>query len=107
MITVKSFYKPCGCRSVGECYHNSFAGLDALDALVNAFAIEMKKKLRRKLMLEGRNGWDDPACAEEIRAAMREHANRGPGQEIDIANLAAMLWNLECGMQLKVKQVAD
>ncbi len=93
MITVESFHKPCGCRSVGECHHNSFAGLDALDALVDAFAAEMKKKLRRKA-LEGRSGWDDPACAEGIRAAMLEHAQRGHGQEVDVANLAAMLWNM-------------
>ena len=93
MITVEGFHKPCGCRSVGECHHNSVAGLKALDALVDAFAVEMKKKLRRKA-LEGRSGWDDPACASGIRAAMLEHAQRGLGQEIDVANLAEMLWNM-------------
>ena len=93
MITVESFYKLCGCRSVGECNHNSFAEFDALNALVDAFADEMKKKLRRKV-LEGRDGWDDQKCADGIRAAMLKHAQRGPGQEVDVANLAAMLWNM-------------
>lgn len=105
MITVESFHKPCGCRSVGECHHNSFAGLDALDALVDAFAAEMKRKLRRKA-LEGRSGWDDPACAEGIRAAMLEHAHRGPGQEVDVANLAAMLWNMGSNVEFS-GQAAD
>lgn len=98
MITVQQFVKPCGCRSVGECQHNSVAGLEALDALVNAFAAEMKKKLRRKA-LEGRSGWDDPQYADGIRTAMIEHAQRGPGQEIDVANLAAMLWNFAQGKE--------
>lgn len=93
MITVESFNKSCGCRSVGECHHNSTAEMQALDALVDAFAAEMKKKLRRKA-LEGYSGWDDPAYAEGMRAAMLEHALRGPGQEVDVANLAAMLWNI-------------
>ena len=93
MITVESFHKPCGCRSVGECTHNSFAELDALNALVDAFAAEMKRKLRQKA-LEGRSGWDDPDCADGIMAALIEHANRGRGQEVDVANLAAMLWNM-------------
>lgn len=92
MITVQDFTKQCGCRSVGECQHNITAEVQALDALVDAFAIEMKKKLRRKA-LDGRGGWDEPQYADGIRAAMIEHANRGPGQEVDVANLAAMLWN--------------
>ena len=75
-------------------------GLEALDALVDAFAVEMKKKLRRKA-LEGRHGWDDPQYAEGIRVAMLEHARRGPGQEVDVANLAAMLWNMGSNVQIK------
>lgn len=67
--------------------------LAALDAMVDAFATEMKRKLRRKAR-EGRSGWDDPTCADDIRTAMVEHANRGYGQEVDVANLAAMLWNM-------------
>jgi hypothetical protein len=97
MITTEQFMRPCGCRSVGECMHNIFgdhsAELRALDALVDAFAVEMKKKLRAKADA-GRTGWDNPANADGIRAAMFEHAARGPGQEVDVANFAAMLWNL-------------
>ncbi len=95
MITTNDFIRNCGCRSVGDCQcnNNNFAELDALDAMVDAFAIEMKRKLRSKA-LAGRSGWDDMTCAPGIRAAMVEHANRGPGQEIDVANLAAMLWNM-------------
>ncbi len=92
MITVEQFTKPCGCRSAGECNHNTFAEFTALDALVDAFAAEMKKKLRAKAM-EGRSGWDDPQWEPGIRAALIDHAQRGKGQEVDAANLAAMLWN--------------
>ena len=93
MITVESFInKSCSCRSAGECPHDDFAGLKALYALVDAFSEEMKSKLRTKY-IAGRSGWDDLANADGIRAAMIEHANRGTGQEVDVANLAAMLWN--------------
>lgn len=92
MIKVADFMKPCNCRSVGECRHNTFAEFEALDAMVDAFAREMKKKLHAKA-LEGRTGWDDPECRDGIREAMIEHAARGLFQEVDVANLAAMLWN--------------
>lgn len=93
MITTDSFIKPCGCRSAGDCTHNAHAEFDALDALVDAFAAEMKKKLRKKA-LEGRGGWDDPNCEEWLRASLVTHAERGEGQEVDVANIAAMLWNM-------------
>lgn len=93
MITVADYIEPCGCRSVGECQHSAFAEMNALHALVDAFAAEMKKKLQRKA-IAGHSGWDDPACSDNIRASMIEHALRGKGQEIDVANLAAMLWNM-------------
>lgn len=92
MITVEQFYQSCGCRSVGECHHNDFAEFKALDALVDAFAAEMKKKLRVKA-LQGRGGWDNPEFEDGIRESLERHVCRGKGQEIDIANLAAMLWN--------------
>lgn len=93
MITVESFNKPCGCRSVGECTHNTFAEVSAFDALVDAFATEMKKKLHKKWR-EGQRGWDDRECERGIRNALAWHVERGAGQEVDIANLAAMLWNM-------------
>lgn len=93
MITADDFRKQCGCRGAGECDHNSTAELEALDAMVDAFAAQMKQKLRLKA-LDGFSGWDDPGRADIIRGAMIEHSRRGPGQEVDVANLAAMLWNM-------------
>lgn len=57
--THEQHMKQCGCRSVGECTHNSFAEFQAIDACVDDFAASMKRKLRRKI-LEGKSGWDDP-----------------------------------------------
>jgi hypothetical protein len=96
MITTQSGMVLCGCRSVGECTHNAFAEQRALDMLVEAFAREMKRKLRRKL-IDGRHGWDDPACADGIREELLNHIKRGAGQEIDVANMAAILWNFSHG----------
>lgn len=93
MITTENMRQPCGCRSVGECTHNTFAELTALDAMVDAFAAEMKKKLHKKWR-EGQRGWDDRDCEQGIRTALARHVARGPGQEVDVANLAAMLWNM-------------
>lgn len=53
----------------------------------------MKTKLRKKWR-EYYSGWDNPDTADSLRAAMINCVLRGPGQEIDIANFAAMLWNL-------------
>jgi hypothetical protein len=92
IITIDDGMVACGCRSVGECSHNTFAEIKALEKLVDAFAGQMKKKLREKWM-EGRHGWDDPTCAKGIRIGMLAHVNRGAGQEVDVANMAAMLWN--------------
>jgi hypothetical protein len=73
-----------------------FAETTAFDAVVDAFAVEMKRKFRLKWM-EGRSGWDDPENCAGMRASMVEHAMRGGRQEIDVANLAAMIWNLKEG----------
>lgn len=94
MITVEQFIPVCGCRSVGECTHEAFAELDALDALVDSFATEMKSKLRWKVM-QGRHGWDDATNRDGIKNALLEHATRDSGQWVDVANFAAMLWNME------------
>ena len=94
MITTEQFMKSCGCRSAGECTHNNTAEFQALNALVDEFAKAMKRKLRAKLF-SGRSCWDDVKNAEGIRAALLEHAARGVGQWIDVANFAAMLWNME------------
>lgn len=94
MITTEQFVKSCGCRSAGECTHNNTAEFQALNALVDEFAKAMKRKLRAKLF-SGRSGWDDVKNAEGIRAALLEHALRGETQWVDVANFAAMLWNME------------
>ena len=92
MIKTKDFKKRCNCRSVGECNHNITAEFEALDAMVDKFAEEMKRKLHQKV-LSGKRGWDEIECMAGIREDLICHANQ-PGQEIDTANLAAMLWNM-------------
>ena len=90
-FNTEDFVKPCGCRSVGECDHNSFAWADALDSLVDAFATEMKKKMRKKFTA-GQTGWDNPAWkADDIRTQLSEHVTRG--DPVDVANFAAFWWN--------------
>lgn len=58
---------------------------------VDAFARQMKNKLARKHS-EGSAGWDDPQNNEHTREMLLSHVTRGKGQEIDIANLAMILW---------------
>ena len=88
----EDFRLSCGCRSVGECDHNSFAWMEALDALVDAFAKEMKLKLHRKAM-EGKFGWDDPNWSfEDLKSQLIKHADRG-ADPVDVANFAAFWWN--------------
>lgn len=93
MITTEGQIQSCGCRSVGECDHNTFAEVRALDQLVDAFAAEMKKKLRDQYYRNGYTGWDDRAKEGIIRDSLCQHLDRLWGQEVDIANLAAFLWN--------------
>jgi hypothetical protein len=96
MITVQGQRTSCGCRSAGECEHNNWVEEHALDALVDAFAAEMKAKLRRKYWRDGYTGWDDPSNRPIIEQKLREHVGRllaGWDQAVDVANLAAMLWN--------------
>lgn len=91
-VRTHSFTVPCGCRSVGECTHNSFAEFKALDFLVDSFANEMKRKLRRAAIEKGRSGWDDPAWSlDDIKAALLAHVEKGDA--VDVANFAAFLWN--------------
>lgn len=94
MITTESGMVECGCRSAGECSHNTFAEVKAFDLLVDKFADEMKMKFFGKWR-QGCSGWDAPASAENIRSALLAHVQRGAGQETDIAIYAAMLWNFQ------------
>ena len=64
--------------------------------MVSAFAREMKKKLREK-MREGYHGWDDPDSfnPKAIMRALVDHVDKG--DPVDVANVAAFLWNMEGG----------
>lgn len=68
--------------------------LERLFEMVDAFAAEMKEKLRLKHE-QGYGGWDDPDLHALIVGKLREHVERGEGQRVDVANLAAMLWHQE------------
>lgn len=94
MIRSEDFIPLCGCRSAGECSHGAFADARALDAMVDAFASAMKRKLRQKAT-EGWYGWDDRRRKTDISIALKGHVDRGSYQWVDVANLAAMLWNME------------
>ena len=85
--------KPCGCRSVGECTHNAFAEITAIDACVDEFADALKRKLHKKF-IEGNSGWDDPEWPrEEIIRKLRDHIDKG--DMIDLAAFAMFAWNQE------------
>ena len=53
----------------------------------------MKAKLIDQ-MLEGYMGWDEEQCRKGMEQSLAVHIRRGKGQEVDIANLAMFLWNL-------------
>jgi hypothetical protein len=103
MFRARQFIHPCGCRSAGECFHNLLGGEpQALEALVDEFSSEMKKKLIQKYLRDGYTGWDDPGNRGVILEKLRDHVDRlvaGEPQEIDVANLAAMLWNFRQGKE--------
>jgi hypothetical protein len=96
VIATKQFVTPCGCRSVDECDHNFGAERKALDALVDTFAAAMRAKLQQQWR-RGWYGWDDPGNREILRARLAEHLAKPGSQWVDVANFAAMLWNLEDG----------
>ncbi len=86
------FEAACGCRSVGECGHNNFAWLMVLEAAVDEFAAKMKAKLRRKAIVDGKSGWDDPEWPiEDIKRQLAEHIEKG--DMVDVANFAMFAWN--------------
>jgi hypothetical protein len=67
--------------------------IERLNRVVDAFATEMKVRLREQA-IRGCRGWDDPASYRRISEMMMEHAAVSPGQEVDVANLAMILWHL-------------
>lgn len=67
-----------------------------LDVAVDEFAAVMKAKLAEKAR-EGWTGWDDLGARDKMYTAMLAQGaaiKYARGQEIDIANLAMMLWRL-------------
>lgn len=67
-----------------------------LNEAVDAFAVAMKNKLAQKAR-EGWSGWDSAESVEKIYTTMLAHAAGVPlarEQEVDIANLAMMLWRM-------------
>lgn len=70
--------------------------VEALEFLVDCFAISMKEKLIKK-QSEGWGGWlSDEFTEEEIVIRIEAQFEQRPIPEIDpvdIANLAAFLWN--------------
>ncbi len=67
--------------------------IERLNRVVEAFSTEMKARLRDQA-IRGCRGWDDPASYQRISEMMMEHAAASPGQEVDAANLAMILWYL-------------
>lgn len=67
-----------------------------LNFAVDEFAIEMKLKLWKKMM-DGWNGWDESKYTDNIKTKLFQHVDKlrtGGPQEIDIANLAMMLYHI-------------
>jgi uncharacterized protein with PhoU and TrkA domain len=64
-----------------------------LDQAVDEFAAEMKARLREQAM-KGYRGWDDPENYQRIIEMMVKHAAVAQGEEVDVANLAMILWSL-------------
>jgi len=67
--------------------------IDRLYQAVDAFAVEMKARLREQA-LKGYRGWDDPAQYQRILEMLLTRASAAEGEEVDTANLAMILWHL-------------
>jgi hypothetical protein len=69
--------------------------LDALYACVDAFALEMKEKLKHKY-LNGYRGWDNEMWTpDQIIEALKDHLYKPNRDMVDIANIAMFHWNRE------------
>jgi len=63
-----------------------------LDLLVDMFFIHVRRKLHRKI-LEGYCGWDDPSAVTTNNLIEKLKSNLKEGDMIDVAALAALIWN--------------
>ena len=68
--------------------------VSALQHLVDDFSDAMETKLIEKHH-QGYRGWNNPANKDMIAKSLKEHVERGTDEYVDIANLAAMMWNFE------------
>jgi len=67
--------------------------IDRLYEAVDAFAAEMKARLREQAV-KGYRGWDDPANYERIVEMLMRRSAVAEGEEVDTANLAMILWRM-------------
>jgi hypothetical protein len=70
--------------------------INRLNEAVEDFAVEMKARLREQA-IKGYRGWDDPANYERILDMLVKQAPASEGEEVDIANLAMILWSMRRG----------
>lgn len=90
--TAKDHYRGCGCRSVGECFHDPWLTADrrARNALVDDLAAAMKRKLGNKSC--DKSGWDaEDWSIEDIKRQLIAHVEKG--DPVDVANFAAFWFN--------------
>jgi hypothetical protein len=64
-----------------------------LHAAVDEFAIEMKARFAEKA-IKGLRGWDQKENYRVLADRLRDQALSPSGQEVDIANIAMILWYL-------------
>ncbi len=64
-----------------------------LHAAVDEFAIEMKARFAEKA-IRGLQGWDQKENYRALADRLRDQALSPTGQEVDIANVAMILWYL-------------
>ena len=64
-----------------------------LHAAVDEFAIEMKARFAEKA-IKGMRGWDQKENYRALANRLRDQALSPIGQEVDIANVAMILWYL-------------
>ncbi|CRI66982.1 hypothetical protein THIOKS13320054 [Thiocapsa sp. KS1] len=70
--------------------------ISRLNEAVDEFALEMKARLREQAV-KGYRGWDDPENYERILDLLVKQAPASEGEEVDIANLAMILWSMRRG----------
>jgi hypothetical protein len=73
-----------------------FPEINALNALVDEFAAAMKDRLMVKVW-QGWRGWDDPQFEDQLCARLAHEAAKDDPDHVDVANLAAFLWNFKQG----------